>query len=158
MLSKEKKEQLQMLIRLGVLVACVWLYSAGGCEGMGGKWLRRYLAPIIFSGYMYYVTRHWLSILQGVYLSIASSMGYGADTLFWKIFKRGYCGAFFGFAGTLNKWRKPLVFGYQNILVISGFICFGVFNPFGSARIEETVLGLLIYGLPILSVKKDDYK
>ena len=147
----EKKQQFIALAKILVAVAFAFLYSYGG---MGEKWLRRFIAPILLTLSMFGFSRDWRVFIQLPLMFITLSMGYGADELWDKILRRGL----FGFANGISssfcllrqkKWRLS---DYHVVLLTSAYIVFGVWNPFPNARVEEMVLGFLIAFIPIMSV------
>lgn len=154
-MSQEKSLLRDGVIKLLICVVCAFLYSAGGTEDMGGLWLRRYLMPVIFTVTLFYYSRDWRSFLSLTMMG-SLSLGYGADFVFEKIFKRAYCGLANGLTSAgRNIGRKEwLLTAFHIVLVTSAFVCFGVWNPFPSARIEELVLGFVIVFIPIMSAKK----
>ena len=153
-MNKEKKIQIQVIIKGLILILCSSLYAWSGIEM---KWLRRYLAPAIASGTIYYYIRDWRVILQmGMWFGTLS-MGYGAN-LFWeKVAKRALYGSLNGIVGSgmqiIRKEWKIVCFHLS--LITSAYILFGVFNPFEHARTEEFFLGLIVF-LPILYNEEKD--
>jgi len=168
--SKEAKTKWLMIVKLLVVITCAWLYSAGGCEGFAGKWLRRYLAPSLAYLSIFLFSKDWRVLLVLPLTFITLSMGYGADTLFAKIGRRSLFALLNGItmlsyihipfiASRLRS--KPLKLKSHTLLyliyiggLISAYNAFGVLNPFGNARVEETVLGLCVFAIPVLV----DYK
>lgn len=144
------------VIKLAICVLCAFLYSAGGTEDMGGLWLRRYLMPLVFTGTLFYYSRDLRSFISLTMMG-SLSLGYGADFIFEKIFKRAYCGLANALTSSgRNLTRKEwLLTGFHIVLVTSAFITFGVWNPFPNARIEELVLGFVIVFIPIMSAKQN---
>lgn len=152
----ERKEQIIQIVKMLIVVICASLYAMGGTEGMGGKWLRRFMAPAICGGTAVIITRDWLSLVKMPVLIIASHLGYGADSTVMKVFKRFYCGIAFGLGATLyeairGRWALVMVIG---VMVVWAFVTMGVINPFNSARIEESILGLIIYSSAIMPLKR----
>ena len=140
-----------------ILVAFVGvLYGFGGIDG---KWKRRYLASgllvagfIVFSS-LQHTFSNWIILCFPLYIG-AFSLGYGADDLWVKIFKRGYCGAAIACAslplalsvGMLGMW-------FGHLVIMTGcMIWLGVFNPTPNARNEETILGALAGFLPLFMI------
>lgn len=147
----EKKIQYKILIKLLICVVFAGLYAWGGMEM---KWLRRFLAPAVLCGGMFYFSRNWRSLVQMPLMFITLSFGYGADNLILKIIKRGIYGLLNGgSSSTANILEKKwLLVGFQVVLITAAYIAFGVFNPFPNARAEESILGILIPIIPILSL------
>lgn len=155
-MKSEQKEQIIQIVKMIVVVICASLYAIGGTEEMGGKWLRRYLAPAICGGAAFAITFDWLVLVKMPVLILASTLGYGADTTWLKVIKRLYCGLAFGIGATLyelinKRWFLSI---YLILWITSAFVFFGAFNPFGSARIEESIIGLFIYGSAIMPLKR----
>lgn len=153
----ERKQVRDFFIRLAICAAFSFLYSAGGSSDFGGhKWLRRFLAPTILCGGMFYFSYSWKSIV-GLPLMFGSlSLGYGSDIEIWKIIKRGIYGIANGLSSSIdNMLNKRMILAiFQPIMLIAAYIAFGVYNPFPNARIEEGVLGFLIAFIPMMSVRR----
>ena len=152
-MSNEKKEQILVYLRLFIMCICAGLYAWGGMEHR--LLLRRILAPLIATITAFAITRDKRTLAHFPLLWGASSLGYGASAFWIKVFKRFYVGLAFGLSSNTKNMidHRWLISGFFTVLCIAAFICFGVFNPFFSARVEETMLGLIIY-LPILSLRR----
>ena len=152
-MNEEKKEQLLIILKLIIIAICATLYAWGGMEM---KWLRRFLAPAILGATCFGFTRDWKSLIKMPVFILASCLGYGADVLWVKIIKRSYVGLTFGAGSASYEFlRKNWILGaFALVLCVSVFVVFGVFNPFNSARIEETFLGLLTYAMAIMPLQK----
>lgn len=151
----EKKIQITQIIKLLVVCVCAMLYAWGGMEM---KWLRRFLAPSIAGVTILSFTRDWRSLLKMPLLMLSSSLGYGGVGLWEKVAKRGIVGLATGFStGSYEAFfkRKWVYLILTCLICISGYILLGVFNPF-IARIEETMLGLLVYSLAIMPAHKEE--
>lgn len=144
------------MIKFGIVFVLATLYSLGGMEDGGGKWLRRYLYPIILSGGMFYFSRDWKCFLSLPLMFGSLSLGYGADTDFLKIIKRGIYGLANATSTGLNFLlsKRWLLLGIQFVLVVGTCITLGVWNPLPDARTEEFCLGALISFFPIMGAKK----
>jgi len=132
------------------------LYAFGG---MSGKWKRRFLAPaILVTSFVIYTLilnkfSWWILLCYPIYC-IALSMGYGADELWKKILKRGYCGIAISLGslplaiaiGSVFLWYVHLV------LMTSMMIILGTWNPTPSARNEETTIGIFASLLPLFMI------
>ncbi len=155
-MKPEQKEQIIQIVKMIVVVICASLYAIGGTEEMGGKWLRRYLSPVICGGAAFAITFDWLVLVKMPILILASTLGYGADQTWLKIIKRAYCGLAFGLGATIYELinKRWILSVYFILLITTMFIFFGVFNPFGSARIEETMIGCIIYYSAIMPLKR----
>lgn len=149
----DKKKQFSVFLRFLFVFAFSALYAWGGMEF---KWLRRYLAPTVLCGGIYWFSKDWKAFLSLPLLFGSLSLGYGADETWLKIIKR----AVYGFAnGTASsvRWffnKQFLLAGFQCVLLISAYVCFGVWNPLGDARAEEFLLGCLIALIPMMAAKE----
>ena len=148
----EKREQLDNILKLVVIAVCASLYAWGGIEH---KELRRFVAPIICGISMTYFMRDWRALIVSPLLIASSCLGYGANEFWVKILKRSYVGLAVGLsASSYNIIRREwMVVGFTIIVLTAAYIVFGVFNPL-NARAEETLLGLLNYGLCIMGSKR----
>ena len=152
----EKQQFRDVLIKALLILICATLYCLGGAEFGWGKWLRRFLMPIVMCGGMYWFSRDWKCLLSSIPLGIGLSLGYGADETWLKIIKRSYCGFLLGLGSSLEDWlnKRFIIAIFQTVLVTIGMILLGTFNPLPNARIEEFCIGLLITFLPIMSARK----
>lgn len=159
-MNKEKKKQNIIGVKLILIIVCAFLYAWGGIEH---KWLRRFVAPAILCFSMFGFTRDWRTLIQMPFMFASLSMGYGATQFIWKIVRRSLFGLANGVSssgyniikGAWDKKKKVfLLVGFQVLLLVSAYIVFGVFNPFQSARAEETILGLLVFAIPLLSAER----
>src|SRR3989304_2482444 len=152
-LSEEKKIQIGLIGKRAVIMLCATVYGFGGIES---KWLRRFLMPSIAVGCMYLYSRDGRCFIQLPFWMGALSQGYGAETLWLKTLNRGLYGVSSGIAssGKFIIDRNWFLLCFQIILLISAYIIFGVWNPFPSARAEETILGLFQVAIPILGAKR----
>lgn len=152
-LDKEKKIQIETLIKVLIIGVCAGLYAWGGMEM---KWLRRFLMPSVAVGCMLVYTRDWRCLIQLPFWMGALSLGYGADDTGLKILRRGLAGVSSGIAssGKLIIDRSWLLVGFQIGLLVLAYIVFGVWNPFPSARAEETILGIFQTAIPIFGAKR----
>lgn len=159
-MNEEKKRQLMVYIKLFIIIICAGLYAWGGIEH---KFLRRFVAPAIACIFSFIYSRDWKYFVQMPFMFLTMSMGYGADTFTGKVLRRGLFGMANGASSSIVTLlsRRFFISVFQVLLIIAAYIVFGVFNPFFNARIEETVLGLYCYALPILAVRyykeKEDY-
>lgn len=154
----EKKQVMHWAIKNGICFTFALLYSMGGSEDFGGiKALRRYVAPIILFGGMFYYSGFSWKALVGLPFSFASlSLGYGGTDLeFLKIIKRGVYGLANGITTGLNDLlnKRFIVSVFHILLLMAAYISFGVYNPFPDARIEEGVLGFLVAFLPVMNAR-----
>jgi hypothetical protein len=154
-MNPEKKTQIKVILKLLVVVIFASLYGWGGMEM---KWLRRFVAPAILCLSAFGLSRNWRYLVQMPAMMITLSLGYGADSVIGKIFKRFMFGTLNGSSSsTVNIWQKKwLLVGFQIVLISAAYIVLGVWNPLPSARAEETLLGALIALIPMMSVK--DYE
>ncbi len=154
-MNPEKKTQIKVILKLLIVVVFASLYGWGGMEM---KWLRRFVAPAILCFSAFGFSRDWRYLVQMPAMMMTLSLGYGADSVIGKIFKRLMFGTLNGSSSsTVNIWQKKwFPVGFQIMLITAAYIVFGVWNPLPSARAEETLLGALIALIPMVSVK--DYE
>jgi len=108
-MSDEKKIQWRVFQKYLILFLFASCYSLGGLAGFG-KELRRFVAPFILCGGIYYYTRDWKVLCQLPVMFLSLSIGYGADTLFVKILKRLSYGAANGLSFNIrNLWNKKFL-------------------------------------------------
>ena len=150
----EKKLQWKTVISMCVVVLCASLYSFGGMEY---KFLRRFLAPFSAAVYLAIISKDPLQLIKAPLLILASSLGYGADSAWLKIIKRAYVGLAFGLGASITDIikKKWVVVAYSMVAIVSVFIVYGVLNPV-PARVEESLLGLIIYAMAILPSIKEN--
>lgn len=159
----EKKEQLiEIPVKLIIISVCAFLYSYAGMNGTPLQ-LRRFLAPAICVSTMFYFIRDWRVFLQLPFMFASLSIGYGGDETLVKILKRALYGFSNGVSFSMyniysaikeSDNKKYLIASFYTLLLISSYIVFGVWNPLGSARIEETLLGYFVFGIPILTARR----
>ena len=154
-MTTEKKTMLKVFLKLIVVLVFAGLYCWGGTEN---KYLRRFVAPAILCLSAFGFSRDWRYLVQMPLMFITLCLGYGADSVIGKIFKRAIFGLTNGLTSSTAKILKKewLVAGFQIVLVTSAFVVFGVWNPLPSARAEEALLGVVIALIPMVAVK--DYK
>lgn len=156
----KKEYSLQFDALLKILVVCVFavLYAMGGIEF---KWIRRFLAPALVQGFCFWYTGSWKYLPQMALQFFSLSLGYGADTVGGKILRRAIFGAANGAAfwpWAAIKWDKSkwALVGFYLAVVIGNCIFFGVLNPFNNARTEETMIGLTIVLIPVLTLERKE--
>lgn len=149
----EKRQQIEAIGRLLLVVACASLYAIGG---MGYLPLRRFVAPVLCGAGMFVFSRDWRVFLQVPFLMGSLSLGYGGDTFWVKVAKRACFGAANGIAGSIYDIlsRRFLISVIWTVILIIAYVGIGVFNPFPNARIEELVLGVLVFLKPIMSARR----
>jgi len=136
-----------------ITVACyALLYSSGGIKE---KWKRRLLGSGLltaaiagFSLWTQTFSWHYLWVFPLLYG--ATSIGYGADEVKEKVFKRSYCGLAYATASlpiaiVNGAW---VLLALHIVLCLGISITLGVLNPV-HARYEETLLGTTISLLPL---------
>ena len=154
--DEEKKLQLRMFLKL--LCVCVFalLYAWGGMEM---KWLRRYLAPVWLTLSMFYFSRNWKVFLQAPLMFGSLSLGYGADTTWIKIIKRGIYALANGTTSLVHIWTAEsvkkfwILFCLNMGIGLAISIVLGVLNPL-PARAEELLFGVF-FGLLVIYMPKD---
>lgn len=139
-----------MIVKLLVIAICSWLYSRGGYSR---KWLRRYVSPILMVGTICLFTQNLLILIQTPLMMATLSMGYGGDNFKEKLFRRSLWGFANGIASSPSlaiegQWFLIVL---QVVFVTTISILLGVYNPFKSARREETAIGATIYSLPLIA-------
>jgi len=139
----EKQIFKRVLVLSLALIIFSALYCLGGMDGHE-KWLRRFLAPSILVGAMFWSSRDPRVLLQLPFMFASLSLGYGADLVWSKILKRFMFGAANGLSFNIhNLWQKKYLWsGFHFVLVVGAYIVLGVWNPL-HARIEEFMLALL---------------
>jgi hypothetical protein len=151
----EKNQQVEAIGRLVLVLVCASLYAIGG---MGYLWARRFAAPGICCLSMFYFSRDWRSLVQMPFMMGSLSLGYGSDMFLIKVAKRASFGLANGISGSicdlLNK--RWLISALWSIILIVAYVGIGVWNPFPNARIEELVLGVLIFLKPIMSARRSN--
>ena len=162
-MNREKKLQLMEWSKFLWIFVFAALYSWGGIEM---KWLRRYLAPAVLTGGMYFYCRDWKVIFQLPLQMLTLSMGYGADTFWAKVGRRALWGLANGCSsityhtldlfsnveykkvtGFYKQWLGVAIF--QLTLILNASILFGVLNPF-PARAEEFTIGVFLAFIPMI--------
>ena len=146
---------LQLLAVYKILIAgmCASLYGFGG---MVGTAIRRYLMPVMLAVNICILTyilgsfSVWY-LLYPILLGASLHLPYGAKTLGKKIWLRTIFGLAVAFSAIIipiisGKWVLFLL--HVPFVVLSNII-FGVFNPFSSARDEESALGFFDTIIPI---------
>lgn len=125
----------------------------GACYWIGGrtnKWIRRILGSLLFGGcivgfsFWQSCYSHWL-LAYPVCLFIALSQGYGGDSFWEKVMRRGKYGIILGLSSlpiaiSTGSWQ---LFGSQAVLALAASLVFGVFNPFHNAVDEENLIAIL---------------
>lgn len=154
----EKSAVRDVFIKIAIVLVFATLYMLGGWGEFldGAKWLRRFVAPCVLSGGIFYFTRNWKALLIAPIVGLGASLGYGADNLWAKILKRGYCGIVMGI-GTVADCiiDKKFVFSvFQTLFITVAMIYLGVANPLSDARAEEFCIGLLIAILPVMAARR----
>lgn len=153
-----------MLFLLETFALCLVfasLWAVGGSEDFfgGQKWIRRFLAPAVFSLWAFLRSGfNWHYLIQMPFMMGASTLPYGADSLTMKWFLRGLFGIVNGSAASVvNIWRKRLDLSiFSIILSITCNIYFGVYNPFSNAMTEQFLIGLIIILIPAFTIKIND--
>lgn len=143
-------------LAIAVVFSTLWMLGGWGEFLEGAKWLRRFVAPCVLGGGLYYFSRDWRSLVTAPILMIGASLGYGADETWLKVLKRGYCGVVLGVGSTAAGWlNKRFVYSvFQTILVTACMIYLGAFNPLSDARAEEFSIGMLISFLPLMAIRR----
>lgn len=151
-INSEQKTQLLVIYRLILAVIFGILYAYGG---MSGTWIRRFLAPSVLCVGLCIPSFDWRILVQAPLMMLTLCLGYGGDDLWVKILRRGIFGLANGASSSAYNILRGVVLlvGIQVIMLTVLYIIVGVWNPFPSARAEETFLGTMIALLPALSIK-----
>ena len=135
-------------LKLFLVFAYAWLYSAGGRED-SNKAVRRWLG-----GFLMIVGLYGLSILAGSlsvarglaipFFAVAGILGYGGKTFAQKFLRRSFCGIAFGGYGLMlgflyGNFRLGIA---QASLALFASLYFGLLNP-DKASEEEAIIGAL---------------
>ena len=150
----EKKLFWKVTLSILVVAVCATLYAYGGMEH---KYLRRFIAPAVCVAYMFAVTKD-PRVFVNLTMMGSLCLGYGGVGLVEKIIRRGLFGIANGITSSgFNIFRKfwDIVIIQVSVLIIF-YILYGVWNPFGSARVEEVILGINYYLIPILTIHKKE--
>jgi len=150
----EKKLQFKTILAMLVVVLCASLYAWGGMEM---KWLRRFVAPFSAAVFLAIINKDPLQLIKAPLLGLSSSIGYGADNVLLKLTKRCYVGLAFGLSASITDIvrKRWIIVSYTIASITSIFIVYGVLNPV-PARVEESLLGFIIYSMAILPSIKEN--
>lgn len=123
---------------------------------MGGKALRRFAAPALCGVGCFIFSRDWRYFIQMPLMMASLSLGYGADSTSIKILKRAIFGLANGVSGSLVDILKKrwLLFALWSTILVLAYVGLGVFSLMPSARIEELVLGVLVFLKPIMGARR----
>jgi hypothetical protein len=154
----EKTAVKDVFIKLGICIAFASLYMLAGWGEFleGAKWLRRFVAPLVLAGGLFYITRDWKHLVSMPLVGLGASLGYGADETWLKILKRSYCGLLMGAGSVAGFWfNKKIAFSIFQIVLVAGCMAYlGAFNPLSDARAEEFAIGFLIAFLPLMAARR----
>ena len=150
----EKKQQYKAFLKFGLVFLCAALYAMGGSEAFGGmKFLRRFIAPAVMAGGCFAFSRDWRYLAAMPFMFLSLSLGYGADIELWKVIKRGVFGLANGItsSGAQILRKKWLLLGLQTAILVLAYVALGVWNPMPDSRVEEFVLGVFVFLIPVMS-------
>ena len=144
-----------VLGKVAIVVVFGICFAAGGTEGMGGLWVRRYLGAAILTGGLYWFSRDWKCLLTFPLLAAGMCFGYGADTTGLKVILRAGWGLMTGTASAITDLtnKRWLLAGLQIALVTAFCIILGVWNGLPSAVVEQFAIGCAIAFLPVMSAR-----
>lgn len=156
-----KTEQKQLIAILEPLIVCAIfasLYAIGGSGDFfgGQKWLRRYLAPALFSIWAFIRSGlDWRYLVQMPLMFGALCLPYGSDTLLGKIFLRASFGSANGIATSVrNALKKKLALVIAHIIICAIIsVSLGVWNQTENAIVEQFIIGFIIVFIPAFSKK-----
>lgn len=149
----ERKEQVRVLLLLLGVCLFAGLYAWGGIEY---KALRRVLGSLVVTLIIAWQSRDWRVLIQWPLFFATLTLPYGADSTAMKVGLRLLQGLANGGSSATALWlHKRWLLGALHVGVLT-IVCvvLGVFNPLGSARAEETVIGAVMVLLPILAWSK----
>lgn len=154
-----ERSQLWLIVEAAivcVIFGALWAIGGSGDFWGGQKWIRRFLAPAILTGWAFLRSGlDWRYLVQMPLMMGASTLPYGADDTVTKWILRGLFGVANGtaanIANLLNK--RWLISGFSFVLIIAISIVFGVYNPF-EAMWEQFVIGFMIAFFVALSVRR----
>ena len=156
-----KIEQKQLLRLIEPLIVCAcfgFCYAIGGSGDFWGgqKWIRRFLAPGLFSIWAFVRSFDWRYFVQMPFMMGALCLPYGTDSFIGKIFMRGTFGAANGTATAIQPaWKKKWAIAIVQIFIVTAVsISAGVWNQFTNAIVEQYVIGFIIIFIPAMSVSK----
>ena len=142
-----------ILLKLPLIGFFVVCYVIGG---RGEKWVRRFLGGIGFGSGIILISllmhrfNWWLLALPAAY-PIALSVGYGSDTFWGKVAKRGFYGLIFGLIGLYAGFFLNIYLGIvQLILPVIVCVFLGVFNPTRAVDEEAMIALALIIHVPFM--------
>lgn len=133
-------------VLIGVFGLCYVIGGRGGTP----KWIRRFLGSLLFAGGIVGfslwqgVYSHWL-LLYPVLLCIGLCQGYGGDSFWEKVRRRGTFGIILGLSSlpiAVVSGNWTLLIG-QFCLAVFASLFFGIANPFPNAVYEEGTIGIL---------------
>ena len=151
-----KTEQKQLLWIIEPLIVCVIfaaLYAVGGSGDFWGgqKWIRRFLAPALFSLWAFLRSGFdWRYLVQMPFMLGALTLPYGADNTIIKILLRGVFGLANGTATSIrNAWHQKWAIVIGHILLVTVVsVSLGVWNQTENAMAEQFLIGLSIVLIP----------
>lgn len=153
----ERKQLWYILECMTIAILFAGLYAAGGSEDFGGhKWLRRILAPGIFTLWASFRSLDVRYIIQMPLMYIALTLPYGVDNIFQKVFLRSIFGTANGLASTAVNlsYKRYFISIFHLIMVVLVSTGAGAWNPFDNAMIEQFLIGLTIVLIPALTVRR----
>ena len=138
------------LLLVVVFSTCYWL------GGRRHKWIRRYVGGILFpAGVIAFAVMAgrfaWWQLAALFTFPAALSLGYGADSLWPKAYRRGLYGFALAMAGlplALSAWP---VFAAQVVLAVGASVYLGLLNPVDAAE-EEALIATLSVVLVVFYV------
>ena len=154
-----ERKQLWLILEAAIvclIFAACWAIGGSGDFWYGQKWIRRFLGPGIFGLWAFFRSGFdWRYFIQMGLMMGASTLPYGADNTWTKIFLRFSSGAAIGTASSVvNIWyKKWLIVGIHIFACIFFSIMFGVFNPL-EAMWEQFILGFIYCFIPAMCVRK----
>jgi len=144
----------EIIIRGLSIVTCGWLWRAGGAEGIKKIWRRLGCSIVIVLPALIF-QQNWWSLLSGVLLFGAFSLGYGVNSSLTKLLKNKYlvrftCGLLYSIASLPILWGNWILLGFH-IILTSMFVMLAGNQAFQfNDKREEFAIGTIVGLCPIL--------
>lgn len=145
-----------VLGKVSIVVIFGILFAAGGTDGMGGLWVRRYLGAAVLAGGVFWYSRDWRSLLIAPLSALTMSLGYGSDILIVKVLRRALWGCLNGVSSSLSDLfnKRFLLAGLHIFILMVACIILGAWNGLPNAVIEQFAIGCIMAFLPVMSARR----
>ena len=155
-------ERKQLWVIFEAVMVCIVfasLYAIGGSGDFwdGQKWLRRFLAPALFTAWAFFRSGlDWRYLVQMPLSMGALCLPYGSDDFFGKVILRGAFGLANGAAlSIVSIFDKRFALAIMQVAVVNIVsVGSGVWNEFPNAMVEQFVIGIVIIFIPAMSVRR----